>query len=128
MRILLIEDVVQIAELINRGLDAEGWNVVHAGSRDDAYEMLGNQDFDVIVLDLSLPSYDWQEACQEVQNVYRKIREQVNATPVLVLSTFGDVDELKENMRPSDDGFMAKPFDFEEFISQLKSLNLRNRR
>ncbi|WP_371225227.1 response regulator transcription factor [Roseovarius sp. 2305UL8-3] len=120
---MLIEDVMQIAELIHRGLDAEGWHVVHAGSRKIAFETLDTQNFDVIILDLTLPGCHEQEACSQVQQIYREMRQQADFTPILVLSAFGDVEELKEGLRPSTDDFLVKPFDFDEFVSRLRKLH-----
>lgn len=126
MRILLIEDVVQIAELIRRGLGAEGWNVMHVRSEESALQVLEDQSFDALVLDLTLPDYHSKDAYQEVQRAYLRIRERVAATPILILSSFGSDEEMNESLHAASDRVLAKPFDFEEFVSCLEALNSDN--
>jgi DNA-binding response OmpR family regulator len=120
VNILLVEDEGRVADFIRRGLAAEGWSVVHAGSGEDAMEMTRGEPFDVMVLDLMLPGMSGQDVC-------RKLRARSDRTPVLMLSALDSTDERVAGLRLGADDYLAKPFDFDELVARLEALHRRAR-
>jgi DNA-binding response OmpR family regulator len=120
MNILLVEDETRVADFIRRGLSAEGWSVVHAGSGEDAMDLAREAPFDVVVLDLMLPGMSGQDVC-------RKLRARSDRTPVLMLSALDSTDERVAGLRLGADDYLAKPFDFDELVARLEALHRRAR-
>lgn len=120
MNILLVEDEIRVADFIRRGLSAEGWSVVHAGSGEDALDLAREAPFDVVVLDLMLPGMSGQDVC-------RKLRARLDRTPVLMLSALDTTDERIAGLRLGADDYLAKPFDFDELVARLEALHRRAR-
>ena len=91
MRILVVEDEKKTAAFIRKALLAEKFavDVVHAG--DDALAALAHTPFDAVVLDIMLPGRDGL-------SVLRQMRARRNATPVLLLSARGEVNERVEGL------------------------------
>lgn len=118
MNLLLVEDEIRVADFVQRGLRGEGWTVTLAQSGEDALELLAQDDFDVIVLDLMLPGISGQDVC-------RRIRAKQNATPVIMLTAMGDVDDRVKGLRLGADDYLAKPFDFDELVARIEALARR---
>jgi len=115
VRLLLVEDEVALAETVRRGLAAEGFtvDVEHDGLRGLARAREGN--YDVLVLDLMLPSRNGYEIC-------RDLRTEGVWTPVLVLTAKdGEYDETDAFELGADD-FLTKPFSFRVLVARLHSL------
>ncbi|HWI41887.1 MAG TPA: response regulator, partial [Verrucomicrobiae bacterium] len=77
--ILLVEDEMHLARGICFNLDLEGYRVSHAGSGEQALEMLGTDRFSLIILDVMLPGIDGFQVCREVRRIDPRV-------PVLILS------------------------------------------
>lgn len=118
MNILLVEDEAQVADFIQRGLQAEAWVVSHAADGETALDMIKDAAFDVVVLDLMLPGISGQDVC-------RKMRARRNFTPVLMLTALDAADERVEGLRLGADDYLAKPFDFDELVARIHALDRR---
>lgn len=119
MNLLLVEDETRIADFVRRGLAAEGWSVTHAGDGETALELLRQDRFDVVVLDVMLPGLSGIEVC-------RRMRAGRNSTPVLMLTAMGDVEDRIEGLRRGADDYLPKPFDFDELLARLDALHRRS--
>src|SRR3978361_869841 len=84
MRILLVEDDRTVAGFVIKGLREEGHNVVHADCAGVATERLGNENYDVIILDRILPG------SSDGLDLVMNLRGRQNNTPVLILSGLGE--------------------------------------
>ncbi|MGF1475528.1 MAG: response regulator transcription factor [Geminicoccaceae bacterium] len=120
MNVLLVEDEVRVADFIRRGLKGEGWSVEHVADGESALDLLDDQTFDAMVLDLMLPGISGQDVC-------RKMRARKNHTPVLMLTALDSVDERVSGLKLGADDYLPKPFDFDELIARIKALVRRNR-
>src|SRR2546425_5290342 len=102
MRVLVVEDEKKTASFIRKALQAEGFaaDVLHNG--DDALAAVDATPFDVIVLDIMLPGRDGL-------SVLRQMRERKNATPVLLLTARGEVNERVAGLNAGADDYLAKP-------------------
>jgi DNA-binding response OmpR family regulator len=119
VNLLLVEDEVRIADFVRRGLSAEGWSVTHAGDGETALELLRRDRFDVVVLDLMLPVLSGIEVC-------RRMRAAQDATPVLMLTAMGDVENRIQGLRHGADDYLPKPFEFDELVARVAALHRRS--
>ncbi len=118
MNILLIEDETRVADFLRRGLSGEGWMVQHAPDGETGIEMLSQDKFDVVLLDLMLPGISGQDVC-------RKLRARQIKTPILMLSALDATEERVEGLRIGADDYLPKPFDFDELVARIESLHRR---
>lgn len=118
MKILVVEDEHKIANSIKKGMEQEGWavDVSHTGT--DGYDMATSEEYDVIVLDLMLPGMNGIEIC-------KKIREEGNHTPVLMLTAKGQINDKVEGFTSGADDYLVKPFAFEELLARVRALSRR---
>jgi two-component system response regulator QseB len=119
MRLLLVEDDRQLGDGICAGLGLEGYDVdwVHDGN--SAEEVLQNDRFDVVVLDLGLPQRSGIE-------ILKSLRERGNSTPVLVLTARDTVVDRIKGLDSGGDDYMTKPFDLDELNARLRALLRRS--
>jgi DNA-binding response OmpR family regulator len=118
MRVLVVEDELKTASFIRKALQAEGFAVDISRDGSDVVMLATNTPFDAIVLDIMLPGLDGL-------SVLRKLREQKNHTPVLLLSARGHVDERVEGLNAGADDYLPKPFVLAELIARVRSLGRR---
>ncbi|KIL34308.1 PhoB family transcriptional regulator [Cohnella kolymensis] len=113
-RILIVDDDREIANLIAIYLKNEGFETAQAHDGDEALEMLQQQDFHLIVLDVMMPKVDGMEVC-------RRVRE-TGAIPILMVSAKAeDMDKILGLMTGADD-YLVKPFNPLELVVRVKTL------
>jgi DNA-binding response OmpR family regulator len=115
MRILVVEDEQKIARLVQKGLKEFGFAVDVIGRGDEALEIILDNPFDAIVLDIMLPGRDGL-------SILRALRERANAIPVLILTARGEIREKVEGLDLGADDYLAKPFAIEELAARLRAL------
>lgn len=115
MRILVVEDERKIANFIQKGLKEFGFAVENVGRGDEALEIILDNPFDAVVLDIMLPGRDGL-------SVLRALRERSNAVPVLILTARGQISEKVEGLDLGADDYLAKPFAIEELAARLRAL------
>jgi two-component system OmpR family response regulator len=119
VHILLIEDDTEAARVLVKGLRESGYTVDHAADgREGLSRALGGK-FDLIVTDRMLPHVDGLAIIQHLR------RAQL-ATPVLVLSALGTVDDRIRGLKAGGDDYLTKPFAFAELLARIEAL-LRRR-
>ena len=119
MRVLVVEDEKKTASFIRKALQAEGFAVDVCYNGDDALAAARIAPFDGIVLDIMLPGRDGL-------SVLRLLREHKNATPVLLLSARGEVNERVEGLDAGADDYLPKPFELAELIARVRALTRRS--
>jgi DNA-binding response OmpR family regulator len=112
-RILIVEDEQAIAELEKDYLELSGFTVEIAHDGTEGLEKGINGDFDLIILDVMLPSVDGFEIC-------RKIREEKNIPIVMVSARKDDIDKIRGLGIGADD-YMTKPFSPSELVARVKA-------
>jgi two-component system OmpR family response regulator len=118
MRVLVVEDEVALAEGIARGLGSEGFDVTVVHDGREGYEKALEGQFDLMVLDIMLPSMNGYKVC-------RSLREAEVWTPILMLTAKdGEYDEA-EALDTGADDFLSKPFSFVVLVARLKALARR---
>jgi DNA-binding response OmpR family regulator len=119
MRVLVVEDEKKTASFVRKALQAEGYAVdeLHEGS--SALTAVTMTPFDVVVLDIMLPGRDGL-------SVVRQMREKKIATPVLLLSARGAVNEKVEGLNAGADDYLPKPFALDELVARVRALGRRS--
>lgn len=115
MRILIIEDEKTLANLIKRGFEEEGFAVDVAYDGEDGLYFAQNNVYDAIVLDIMLPIIDGI-------SLLKKLREQNNSTPVIMLTAKDTVKDKVLGLDSGSDDYLTKPFSFEELLSRTKAI------
>ena len=118
MRILVVEDEKKTASFIRKALQAEGFAVDVCHTGDDGWAAARLTPFDAIVLDIMLPGRDGL-------SLLRQLRERQNATPVLLLSARGEVNERIEGLNAGADDYLPKPFVIAELVARVRALGRR---
>jgi two-component system OmpR family response regulator len=119
LRILLVEDDVEVARFVKKGLQEAGHTVEHAPNGRDGLFLAASEAFDMLVLDRMLPG-----GVDGVRLV-ETLRGQGNRTPVLFLSALGAVDERVKGLQAGGDDYLVKPFAFAELLARVEALGRR---
>jgi DNA-binding response OmpR family regulator len=114
-RILVVEDDEHIAEVLDLHLRDEGFHVVRASDGDEALQLLEEQDWDALVLDLMLPGTNGLEIC-------RRTRAMERYTPTIIVSARGSELHRILGLEIGADDYLAKPFSVLELIARIKAL------
>lgn len=119
MRILVVEDERRLAELLRRVLTEERYVADVAVEGPQGLNMGLSGNYDLIILDVMLPGMDGFEICQ-------RLRAENVATPVLMLTARGALEDRVNGLRIGADDYLLKPFAFEELLARVTAL-LRRR-
>lgn len=120
MKILIVEDQEKLAKLIKKGLKKEGYAVDYLTDGNTAQRRieLNYSDYDLIVLDLNLPTKGGLDIC-------RDIRKLNISTPVLVLTANSDLESKVTLFDAGADDYLVKPFEFKELLGRIRALTRR---
>jgi two-component system, OmpR family, response regulator MprA len=117
-RVLVVEDDTDIAGVLRRSLDKEGYDVRVAGDGETALDEAGVFEPDAVVLDLGLPKLDGVEVC-------RRLRTEGDV-PILILTARDALNARVEGLDSGADDYLVKPFEREELLARIRAL-LRRR-
>ena len=117
MKILIIEDEQKLAEALTRGLEKKGYTVdtLNDGEKGLTRISLHRNDYDLVILDLMLPTMDGYEVC-------KAIREREITVPILVLTARNETDVKVKLLLSGADDYMVKPFSFDELAARVQAL------
>ena len=118
MRVLVVEDDSKMAELLHRGLTAEGHQVEVAADGTAGYEKASGLAFDAIVLDVMLPSLDGF-------SLARRLRAQGSKVPILMLTGRDAAHDVVRGLDLGADDYLTKPFSFEVLSARLRVITRR---
>jgi two-component system OmpR family response regulator len=118
MRILIIEDDVEAAEAMVRGLSDNGYDCTHAADGELGLAAAQKRDFDVLIVDRMMPKLNGVQ-------VVETLRREGDATPVLFLSALGEVDDRVDGLKAGADDYLVKPYAFPELIARVEALSRR---
>ncbi len=114
MRILIVEDEVGIADFLERGLGAEGYEVAVAGDGESGARLALDPSVDLVVLDRMLPGADGLE-------VLDRVRRARPALPVIMLTARAEVADRVEGLDSGATDYLTKPFAFEELLARVRA-------
>jgi DNA-binding response OmpR family regulator len=115
MYILVVEDDARIAKFLEQGLRESGYAVKLAGDGEEGYLDARYNPYDLVVLDLMLPTMDGIE-------VARRLRKERVATPILMLTARDTEQDKIEGLDVGADDYLTKPFGFGEFLARVRAL------
>lgn len=118
-KILIVEDEKHLAEGLRFNLEADGYGVACAYDGEQGLEILKEQSFDAIVLDVMMPKKNGFEVAEE-------LRAAKDYTPILMLTALGNSDDVLKGFAAGADDYLPKPFDLAVFQARLNGL-LRRR-
>jgi two-component system copper resistance phosphate regulon response regulator CusR len=119
LHLLVVEDEIQLAKNLVRGLSEQGFAVLSAASAEAAQRAVADGEFDAIILDLRLPGKDGLE-------FLRELRAAGKPTPVLILTARGSVEERVTGLDHGADDYLAKPFAFPELLARIRAIVRRH--
>ena len=118
MKLLVVEDERRMLELLRQGLSEEGHTVSCARDGSEGLQMVRDQEFDVVILDIMMPEMDGFELA-------RRMRIENNLTPVLMLTARDAVPDVVRGLDLGADDYMTKPFSFSELLLRIRAVNRR---
>jgi two-component system OmpR family response regulator len=115
VRVLVVEDDARVAELLQRGLQEEGYAVDVATTGPEGLWRAGEHPYDALLLDVMLPGMDGFEVC-------RQLRERGCLVPVCMLTARESVVDRVRGLDVGADDYLAKPFSFEELSARIRAV------
>jgi two-component system OmpR family response regulator len=115
VRILIVEDDAEMGRLLERGLIAEGYEVLVVQNGIDALIAVANNDFSLAAMDVMLPRMSGFELC-------RRIRDSGSTMPVLLLTARDSVEDRVFGLDSGADDYLTKPFAFVELTARIRAL------
>ncbi|MGA2051018.1 MAG: response regulator transcription factor [Terracidiphilus sp.] len=115
MKLLVVEDERRMLELLRQGLSEEGHRVACAVDGSQGLQMVRDNSFDVVILDVMMPRMDGFE-------LTRRMRTENNLTPVLMLTAKDSVPDVVHGLDLGADDYMTKPFSFDELLLRLRAV------
>jgi DNA-binding NtrC family response regulator len=119
-RILIIDDEAAIRESLETLLSLEGYAVDSAENGELGLERIGEQPFDLVLLDLALPGRNGIE-------ILGSIRERQTSLPVIMITAFGTVGNVVDAIRGGAQNFVQKPWDNEKLLADIRAAIARYR-
>jgi two-component system, OmpR family, phosphate regulon response regulator PhoB len=116
-KVLIVEDEEPIAMLLRYNLEAQGLEVIEAGSGEEAERKAGATRPDLIVLDWVLPGVSGIELCRRLRS-----RAETRHIPILLLTAKSDASDRLRGLAAGADEFISKPFALFEVLARVQSL------
>ncbi len=119
MRILLVEDEENIQKAIKMNLEIEGYEVVATDNGRKALEIIDNQHFDLLILDIMLPEVNGIQICEHV-------RLKNNHVGIIIVSAKDTSQDRIIGLKTGADDYLTKPFNLEELLLRVNNLVKRS--
>lgn len=120
-KILLVEDEVNIASFIERGLKEFGHTVSVANDGNSGWVLIRQEVFDLLIIDIIMPGMNGLELCR----LYR--RQYGYLVPVIMLTALGTTEDIVKGLDAGADDYLVKPFSFQELEARIKAILRRGR-
>ncbi len=120
MKILIVEDEKNLAEILKKGLEDNSFSVDLSFDGEEGLFMAESYNYDAIILDIMLPKMDGL-------TVLSKLRENNSDIPVLMFTARGEIEDKIKGLNRGADDYISKPFDFWELLARLKAVIRRNK-
>ena len=118
MRVLIIEDELDLQNVLKKRLRAEHYSVDTCSDGQEALDYIAMTSYDIIILDIMLPGLNGLQILQEM-------RKQNNQTPVLLLTAKDSIEDRVKGLDLGADDYVVKPFSFDELLARLRVLTRR---
>lgn len=118
LKILLVEDDLDLALTLVQFLELEGMVCDHASNGIAGLKFIEDYRYDVVLLDINMPRLDGLSVCQQ-------LRDKGNDIPVLMLTARDQLSQKVEGFKAGSDDYLVKPFELEELIVRIEALSRR---
>ncbi len=118
MNILIIEDDLDAASYLCKGLSESGYTVTHAPDGEVGLNEAESKKYDMLIVDRMLPKLDGL-------SIIATLREQRIYTPALILSALDQVDDRVKGLSAGGDDYLTKPYAFSELLARIQALERR---
>ncbi|MBS4960383.1 MAG: response regulator transcription factor [Clostridiales bacterium] len=115
MRLLVIEDEMDLRNALKKGLEKSGFAVDAAEEGSEGLAFTEINEYDLVILDLNLPGIDGIEVLKKIRDRDRKIK-------VLILSARGEVEDKVLGLDIGANDYLVKPFHFKELVARVRAL------
>jgi DNA-binding response OmpR family regulator len=112
MRILIVEDEFNLADVIRKSLEKEKYVIDISGDGEDASYNIRSNIYDLVILDVMLPGMDGFE-------ILKKMREEEIASKVIMLTAKSTLDDKLEGLQNGANDYITKPFHIEELVARV---------
>lgn len=119
MRILVVDDEIELTDPLSRILSREGYSVDAAYDGTSGGQLAQTSNYDLLILDWMLPGKTGLEICQE-------LRRRGITTPVLFLTAKDTLDDRVEGLDAGADDYLVKPFELRELLARVRALLRRS--
>ena len=120
-KILLVEDEINIASFIERGLKEFGHTVTVCHDGNAGWKILQDEPFDLLILDIIMPKINGLELCRLYRQTFGY------QSPVIMLTALGTTEDIVKGLDAGADDYLVKPFSFQELEARIKALLRRNK-
>ena len=117
-KILIVDDEVNIRLVVKEYAEFEGYDVDEAENGMQAIDMVKNNDYDLIIMDVMMPKLDGYSACKEIKKI--------KSIPVIMLSARGEEYDKLFGFEIGIDDYVVKPFSPKELMARIKVVIKRN--
>jgi DNA-binding response OmpR family regulator len=115
-KILVVEDEINIASFIERGLQEFGHEVRIAHDGEAGWELIRQERFQFLIVDIIMPEMDGLALCRKYREAYGY------ASPVVMLTALGATDDIVKGLAAGADDYLVKPFSFQELEARIQAL------
>jgi DNA-binding response OmpR family regulator len=124
MRVLVVEDEVDLARALAIGMRRDGYAVDTALTGGEALDKLTSTPYDIICLDLNLPDMDGREVCRHVRSAHHQI-DGTDRPRVIMLTARDALEDRVAGLDDGADDYLVKPFALPELLARLRALSRR---
>jgi len=121
MRLLVVDDEIDLAEAVARGLRREGYAVDIAADGPEALDAFSVTDYDLVCLDLTMPGVDGLEVCRRIRDAADRVQPRV-----LMLTARDSINDRVSGLDVGADDYLVKPFAFAELSARVRTLLRRD--
>ena len=113
-KVLIVDDDSNICELLRLYLEKEGWDTVIAHDGAQALKLFGEENPDLILLDVMMPELDGWQVCREIRKK--------STCPIIMLTAKGEVFDRVLGLELGADDYVIKPFETKEVVARIKAV------
>ena len=113
-RLLVVEDDASIREVVKLGLEGAGFHVTATGDGEEGLALFRRDAFDLVVLDIMLPSLDGLEVCREIRREHQ--------TSIVFLSARSELHDVVVGLELGADDYVTKPFELPELVARIRAV------
>ncbi|HOY95682.1 MAG TPA: response regulator transcription factor [Catalimonadaceae bacterium] len=118
MKILVVEDELNLATYLKRGLEEEGHTIELALDSKTAKIHMGSDKFDMVILDIILPDGNGLVLCKDFKELHPKV-------PIIILTSLGSTKDKVSGLDSGADDYLVKPFQFSELAARIRAIERR---